>query len=98
MGEIIASLDGYLICSPGHNFDWKHAGVSRVIPQRARILTHEAGIFPARQAQSPLRGASENLQATRLPLHLRLRAVSSVVERLVYTEFRVVSPVPSIPL
>jgi hypothetical protein len=30
--------------------------------------------------------SSENLQATRLSLHLRLRAVSSVVERLVYTE------------
>jgi len=35
MGEIIASLGGYFY-SPGHNFDWKHAGVSRVIPQRAR--------------------------------------------------------------
>jgi hypothetical protein len=32
----------------------------------------------ARQAQSPLRGASENLQATRLPLHLPPGAVSSV--------------------
>jgi hypothetical protein len=29
MAEIIASLDGYF-CSLGHNFDWKHAGVSRV--------------------------------------------------------------------
>jgi hypothetical protein len=35
MGEIIVSLDGYF-CSPGHNFDWKHAGVSPVLPQRAR--------------------------------------------------------------
>jgi hypothetical protein len=35
MGEIIVSLDGYF-CSPGHNSDWKHARVSRVIPQRAR--------------------------------------------------------------
>jgi len=35
MGEIIASRDGYFY-SQGHNFDWKHAGVSRVIPQRAR--------------------------------------------------------------
>jgi hypothetical protein len=35
MGEIIVSLDGYF-CSPGHNFEWKHAGVSPVLPQRAR--------------------------------------------------------------
>ena len=35
MGEIIASLDGYF-CFPGHDSDWKHAGVSRVIPQPAR--------------------------------------------------------------
>jgi hypothetical protein len=41
MGEIIASLDGYF-CSPGHNFDWQHAGVSRVIPQRGRSHGVEA--------------------------------------------------------
>jgi hypothetical protein len=44
MGEIIASLDSYF-CSPGHNFDWKHAGVSRVIPQRARSQAMEAKEF-----------------------------------------------------
>lgn len=31
---------------------------------------------------------SENLQATRLPLQSMTREVSSVVERLVYTEFQ----------
>ena len=35
MGEIIVSPDGYF-CSPGHNSDWKHAAVSRLIPQRGR--------------------------------------------------------------
>src|SRR6266404_9389963 len=44
MGEIIASLDGYF-CSPGHNFDWKHARVSRLIPQRARCHGNGAREF-----------------------------------------------------
>jgi len=44
MGEIIASLDRYF-CSPGHNFDWKHSGVSRVIPQRGRSHGIEAKEF-----------------------------------------------------
>jgi hypothetical protein len=33
MGEIIALLDGYF-CSPRHNFDWKHAGVSPQLVKR----------------------------------------------------------------
>ena len=52
----------------------------------------EAGII----VRQP-RDASDNLQAARLPLHLRLRAVSSVVERLVYTE-RVGGSKPSPPI
>jgi hypothetical protein len=44
MGEIIVSLDG-CFCSPGHNFDWKHARVSRVIPQRAGSHGIEAKQF-----------------------------------------------------
>jgi hypothetical protein len=44
MGEIIVSLDGYF-CSPEHNFDWKHAAVSRVIPQRGRSHGIEAKQF-----------------------------------------------------
>ena len=31
MDEIIVSPDGYF-CSPGHNSDWKHAGVFRGKP------------------------------------------------------------------
>jgi hypothetical protein len=44
MGEIIASLDGYF-CFPGHNFDWKHAGVPRIIPQHAGPHSSEAKEF-----------------------------------------------------
>ena len=44
MGEIIVSLDGYF-CSPGHTFDWKHAGVSQVIPQYARPRTMKTKEF-----------------------------------------------------
>jgi hypothetical protein len=58
MGEIIASLDGYF-CLPGHNVDWKHAGVSRAIPQRARSHGMEAKefrkILMRWQEQSPQR-------------------------------------------
>lgn len=43
------------------------------------------------------RYSSENLQATRLPLQSITRAVSSVVERLVYTE-RVGGSKPSPPI
>ena len=43
------------------------------------------------------RYSSENLQATRLPLQSMTRAVSSVVERLVYTE-RVGGSKPSPPI
>ena len=44
-----------------------------------------------------LRVLFQDLQATRLTLHLRARAVSSVVERLVYTE-RVGGSNPSPPI
>jgi hypothetical protein len=37
MGEIIASLDGYLY-SPGHNFNWKPSEAFRVL-RSARDLT-----------------------------------------------------------
>jgi len=67
MGEIIASLDGYF-CSPGHNFDWKRAGVSRVVPQRAR--SHGNGGEGVRQ-ESPapaMTTARQDLQRRCLPL------------------------------
>jgi hypothetical protein len=44
MDEIIASLDRYFF-SPGHNFDWKASGVSRVIPRRGRSHGIEAKEF-----------------------------------------------------
>ena len=67
MGEIIASLDGYF-CSPEHNFDWKHAGVSRAIPQRA--ISGGNGGEGVRQESSALAMATarQDLQRRRLPL------------------------------
>jgi hypothetical protein len=44
MGEIIAALDGYF-CFPGHNFDWKYAGVPRTIPQHGGPHSSEAKEF-----------------------------------------------------
>jgi hypothetical protein len=44
MGEIIVSPDGYF-CFPGHNFDWKHAGVPRIIPQHGGPHSSEAKKF-----------------------------------------------------
>jgi hypothetical protein len=86
MGEIIASLDGYF-CSPEHNFDWKHAGVSQVIPQCAR--SEGNGGERVRQESPalgndhcPTRFAAPTLATT----VKRFGAVSSVVERLVYTD------------
>jgi hypothetical protein len=66
MGEIIASLDGYFY-SPGHNFDWKHAGVSREF-RRARDprgANGDEGIpFPALAMTT----TPQDLQRSRLPL------------------------------
>ena len=39
MGEIIVWLDG-CSCFPRHNFNWKHAGASRVLPQSGQIQGH----------------------------------------------------------
>ena len=92
MGEIIVSPDGYF-CSPGHNFDWKHAGVSRAIPQRARSpgqwrRRSSAGISCAGNDHCPTRFAAQTLATT----VKRFGAVSSVVERLVYTDTLLIFP------
>jgi hypothetical protein len=100
MGEIIALLHGYF-CSPRRNFDWKHVAgfpitsAARQKPtawrrrssenlMRGQGQSHCSACFPGFAAQSP---------ATTVT---RLRAVSSVVERLVYTE-RVGGSNPSPP-
>ena len=88
MGEIIVSLDGYF-CSPEHNFDSKHAGVSRVnsavlqIPTVLRRSSSER-ISCADNDRCLTRFAAQVL-ASKLK---RPRAVNSVVERLVHTDFR----------
>ena len=98
MGEIIASLDGYF-CLPGHNFDWKHAGVSRAIPQRARSHGMEAkefGKILMRWQGQSLHAWPKICGAVACHYSLTFGAVSSVVERLVYTE-RVGGSNPSPP-
>ena len=67
MGEIIASLDGYFY-SPGHNFDWKHAGVSRVIPQRARSQGNGGEGVRQESPVLAITAARQDLQGRRLPL------------------------------
>src|SRR6266480_5212497 len=67
MGEIIALLDGYF-CSPGHNFDWKRAGVSRVIPQRARSQDNGGEGFRQESPALEMTTARQDLQRRRLPL------------------------------
>ena len=95
MDEIIAALDRYFY-SPEHNFDWKHAEVleyssAREIPgQRRRRSSQE--IACAGTDHCPTRFAAQTLATT----VTRPGAVSSVVERLVYTE-RVGGSNPSPP-
>ena len=95
MGEIIAALHGYF-CWPGHNFDWKNVGVSRVILQRGRSTAlrrrSSAEISCAGNDHRPTTFAAQTLATT----VKRFGAVSSVVERLVYTE-RVGGSNPSPP-
>ena len=43
-GRNYRMLNGYF-CLPGHNFDWKHAGVSRVIPSTRDPRAMEAKEF-----------------------------------------------------
>ena len=64
MGEIIASLDGYF-CSPGHDSDWKHAGVSRVIPQPREILRHWGGGVRQESPALAMTAARQDLQRRR---------------------------------
>jgi hypothetical protein len=67
MGEIIVSLDGYF-CFPGRNFDWKHAGVSRLIPQRgdpaAWRQRRSARISCSGNDHCPTRFAAQTLATT----------------------------------
>jgi hypothetical protein len=67
MGEIIASLDGYF-CSSRHNLDWKRAGVSQVIPQRARSQGNGGEGVRQESPALAMTTARQDLQRCRLPL------------------------------
>src|SRR5437879_4129992 len=90
MGEIIASPDGYF-CSPGHNFDWKPRqrfssnSAAREIPGQWRRRS-SAGICCTGNDRCPTRFAAQTLTTT----VKRFGAVSSVVERLVYTDTQLI--------
>jgi len=84
MGEIIVSLDGYF-CSPGHNLAgntpefleyFRSARDPTALKRRS-----SAGISCAGNDRRPTRFAAQTLATT-----VKRGAVSSVVERLVYTD------------
>ena len=85
MGEIIVSLDGYF-CSPGHNSDWKHARVSRVIPQRARSQGNGGEGVRQESPALAMTTARQDLQRRRLPLQSNDSGGSLSGKRLVYTD------------
>jgi hypothetical protein len=100
MDEIIAALDRYFY-SPEHNFDWKHAEVleyssAREIPGQWRRRS-SAGISSGAKDEC-CRACFPRFAAQTLATTVtRPGAVSSVVERLVYTE-RVGGSKPSPPI
>ena len=100
MHEVIASLDGYF-CSPERNFDWKRGGVSRIPPAGVRVYSETIRGVPQKShllvTDNPSRVPREFADDTTATTVTQTRAVSSVVERLVYTE-RVGGSNPSPPI
>ena len=89
MGEIIALLDGYF-CSPEYNFDRQHAGVFREFrsardarAMEAKELARISCAGNDNRSSAHSSGFAAQSLATTVK---RPGAVSSVVERLVYSE------------